>query len=55
MDDTEQPTSDEAPGERLRPDDDSEERRREPAPAEDLEADPAYNPGDEGLRDLKGG
>ena len=32
-----------------------EGRRVEPQPAEDLESDPAYNPDEEHLKDLKGG
>ena len=32
-----------------------EGRRVEPKPAEDLESDPAYNPDEEHLKDLKGG
>ena len=32
-----------------------EGRRVEPKPAEDIESDPAYNPDEEHLKDLKGG
>lgn len=55
MTEREQNPSDEPAGERLRPTDETEGRHRDPEPPEDVEEDPAYNPPEGTVRDLKGG